>query len=552
MDYFRLLNLTSEPFSNSPDPDFFFQSDQHRACLQKLELALRLRRGLNVVIGQIGTGKTTLCRQLLRRLPDSEDFVPHLILDPAFASASDLLRTLVKTMTGRRPGENTGDTELKEIIKDYLFSMGVEENKTIVLVIDEGQKLPGPCLEQLRELLNYETNNFKLLQIVIFAQPEFEQAMARHPNFTDRINLLYLLGPLDFKNTKQMIDYRLKRAGCAGGWRSLFTLPAIRAIYRITGGYPRKIINLCHHCILGLIVKDAKRVDRSLVLATARRNLMPISPVLKAAPWLATGAVLAAALAVFLVVVPGAFRLEGRRIAKMIPTSAVSRPATRDPLPEAEPEAAIGSDAVKLPPDPPSVNESLSRPEPTGQTVAEAESHAGDLPASIGKIRVRRNDTLADLIGTVYGTFNPGLLKRVLDFNPDIRNPDTIRVGQQVSFPAVSVACDPPALEACWIKIANAPTLSTAVEMLERLARLNPVPLQLLVSWNQQRGLAYEILVRGYFESTGASDSTIDQLVTFPGQEPECITGWPRETVFFSNPYESPFRFTASYQPQSG
>ena len=91
MDYFSILNLKKEPFSNSPDPKFFFQSRQHLDCLQKLELALRLHRGLNVIIGDVGTGKTTLCRQLIRKFADNEEIETHLILDPFFTDTSEFL-----------------------------------------------------------------------------------------------------------------------------------------------------------------------------------------------------------------------------------------------------------------------------------------------------------------------------------------------------------------------------------------------------------------------------------------------------------------------------
>ena len=96
MDYFRILNLSKEPFSNSPDPEYFFQSRQHLECLQKLELSLRLRRGLSVVIGDVGTGKTTLCRQLIRRFADENEVESHLILDPNFSSPSEFLATVAE------------------------------------------------------------------------------------------------------------------------------------------------------------------------------------------------------------------------------------------------------------------------------------------------------------------------------------------------------------------------------------------------------------------------------------------------------------------------
>ncbi|MGD8975640.1 MAG: hypothetical protein PVJ56_20240, partial [Desulfobacterales bacterium] len=103
MEYFSILNLKKEPFSNSPDPDFFFHSRQHLDCLQKLELSLRLRRGLNVIIGDVGTGKTTMCRQIIRRFATKEDIDTHLILDPHFLNASEFLTTVTKMLLGKKP-----------------------------------------------------------------------------------------------------------------------------------------------------------------------------------------------------------------------------------------------------------------------------------------------------------------------------------------------------------------------------------------------------------------------------------------------------------------
>jgi len=272
MEYFKLLNLDKEPFSNSPDPDYFFKSRQHNECLQKLELSLRLRRGLNVVIGEVGTGKTTLCRQMIKKFSRDEQFETHLILDPHMADAAVFLK-YVAQMFEREPDVATGGgADYKEFIKQYLYKRGVEQNRVVVLIIDEGQKIPVPILEILRELLNYETNEYKLLQIVIFAQREFELILDQHANFADRINLLHVLGPLSFKDTRLMIDYRLQKAGAEGNLASMLSFPALVAIYRATGGYPRKIVNLCHRIMLAMIVKNQKRASWRLVRSCIPRT----------------------------------------------------------------------------------------------------------------------------------------------------------------------------------------------------------------------------------------------------------------------------------------
>jgi len=124
MEYFSILDLKKEPFSNSPDPEFFYQSRQHQACLQKLELALRLRRGLNVVIGEVGTGKTTLCRQLIRGLTGSDEVETYLILDPDFTSPTEFLETVANNFNGSLPGGQLNDWQLKEFIKKHCFEKG--------------------------------------------------------------------------------------------------------------------------------------------------------------------------------------------------------------------------------------------------------------------------------------------------------------------------------------------------------------------------------------------------------------------------------------------
>ncbi|MBU4287620.1 MAG: ATP-binding protein, partial [Proteobacteria bacterium] len=177
MDYLKIVHLSKEPFSNSPDPEFFFQSSQHVACLQKLELSIRLRRGLNVVIGDIGTGKTTLCRQIIRRFAQQDETETHLILDPKFSNQSEFLNTIAEMFGLEKAEKDSDEWQIKERIKNYLFQKGVDDEKKTILIIDEGQKIPVFCLEILREFLNYETNEYKLLQIVIFAQREFEQTL---------------------------------------------------------------------------------------------------------------------------------------------------------------------------------------------------------------------------------------------------------------------------------------------------------------------------------------------------------------------------------------
>jgi len=144
MDYFKILNFFREPFSNSPDPDFFFQSQEHMGCLQKLELSLRLRRGLNVVIGDVGTGKTTLCRQLIHKFSGEEKMETYLILDPYFCNPLEFLSTLADMFWKSKSGTGISEWKIKETIKEFLFSRGVGEQKIIILIICLLYTSPSP------------------------------------------------------------------------------------------------------------------------------------------------------------------------------------------------------------------------------------------------------------------------------------------------------------------------------------------------------------------------------------------------------------------------
>src|SRR3989338_2181533 len=211
MSYYKELNLEYEPFSTSPDPKFFYPSVSHNSALKRLEIAIRLKRGLNVILGDVGTGKTTLSRMLLQIFKDEPDYIFHMILDPSYKSEFQFLSSLCKMFGAVSAFRSTLD--YKEALEKYLFQKGVDEKKTIVLIIDEGQKLTPTHLEILRTLLNYETNEFKLLQLIILSQIELLPRIRKIKNFMDRINLKYIINPLDEIETKEMINFRLRQGG---------------------------------------------------------------------------------------------------------------------------------------------------------------------------------------------------------------------------------------------------------------------------------------------------------------------------------------------------
>ena len=262
MSYYVVLGLDKEPFSTSPDPAFFFRSSSHMQALARLEIAIRLRRGLSLVLGDVGTGKTTLARTLMSAFPQDDGTAFHMILDPSFESEYQFLLHLSRLMGLRMPFKSSLDC--REAIEHHLFQSGVMEGKTTVLVVDEGQKLSVDMLEHLRVLLNYETNEFKLLQVVIFAQMELMPRIHRIKNFIDRVAMKYMINPLDLEETAEMIRFRLREAGLPEG-QELFTHEAIASIHHVTQGFPRQISLLCHNALESLVIQERPIVNMELV-----------------------------------------------------------------------------------------------------------------------------------------------------------------------------------------------------------------------------------------------------------------------------------------------
>lgn len=264
MSYYKILGLEKEPFSTSPDPQFFYQSNCHKSALLRLMIEIRLKRGLSIVLGDVGTGKTTLSRKLLQMLKARHDIIFHMILDPTFEDERLFLMTLTRTFGISIDYTNSNILNYKEALREYLYQKGVEEGKTVVLVIDESQKLNMESIEVLRVMMNYETNEFKLLQLVILSQMELLEKIRTVKNLWDRISLKYVLNPFDLQETREMINFRLSQAGYNASV-SIFSDDAVQEIYKSTQGYPRRIAMLCHNCLRQLVVRDKAVVDLEMV-----------------------------------------------------------------------------------------------------------------------------------------------------------------------------------------------------------------------------------------------------------------------------------------------
>lgn len=508
MDYYSILNLCREPFSNSPDPDYFFKSRQHFSCLQKVELALRLRRGLNVIIGEVGTGKTTLCRQLLLRLSGDDQMENHLILDPSFDSAVEFLTRVAQMIIGSAPPAGSDQWQLKESIKHHLFRKGIEEEKIVSLIIDEGQKIPPFCVEILREFLNYETNEFKLLQIVLFAQKEFVELLVEHSNFSDRVNFFTTLAPLNFRDTRLLIEYRLKQSSDTATAPALFSLPAYWAIYRISKGHPRKIIHLCHQSMLAMIIQNRRKISRSLVKSCARRAIPNTAKYFSIRQSLVVAMIAATIIGVVGVV----FYQRPSHPLGNIQRASVHG-VSRHPIP-----FLPGNEADKSTP-------------PAASTPEEM------LPFILGALKLNHGENLIGLIKLVHGRPSSEYIEALLTLNPHINDPDAVSIGTEIQFPAQAVPLTSVERNVYRIELGNFTQLTQARDAVSSLS-MPPANIRMVAYWNPDGGLRFSVLLKELFSNANSAKDKFDTF-GFAGNEAKIAADWTEATLFFSDPYYS-------------
>jgi len=261
--YEEYFSLKERPFSLTPDPEFLFLSESHQRALDHLLFGLESGEGFIVVTGDIGVGKTTVCRALLRRLP--ERFATALVVN-TLLTEKELLRTVLDDFGAPVPDGTRKD--LLDALNRFLLAEA-EAGRRPVLIIDEAQNLAPSLLEQVRLLSNLETEKRKLLQIVLFGQKELQEKL-RLPQlrqFDQRITVRATILPLDLRETSRYIQHRMSVAGAAG---STFLSPAAeRLLHRRSRGVPRRINQLCDRALLAACVRNAARVEREDVVRAA-------------------------------------------------------------------------------------------------------------------------------------------------------------------------------------------------------------------------------------------------------------------------------------------
>lgn len=270
--YTQYFKLSEPPFSLTPDPRFLYMSERHREGLAHLFYGVQQPGGFVQLTGDIGSGKTTLCRCLVKQLPPATDIA--LILNPRL-TVIELLATVCDELGVAYPAEAASVKILIDALNQRLLESHAKGRRT-VLIIDESQNLDEDVLEQIRLLTNLETSKEKLLQIILIGQPELLAVLRRRKlrQLAQRITARYHLIALSRSETRAYIQHRLLVAGRGD---SLFTSRAMRCVYRRSRGVPRAINIICDRALLGAYALDKQRIGAAIVRRASRetRGILP-------------------------------------------------------------------------------------------------------------------------------------------------------------------------------------------------------------------------------------------------------------------------------------
>ena len=467
--YAQFYGLRESPFALTPDPRYLFMSEPHKEALASAVYGVQERKGFVLILGEVGTGKTTLIRHLLGR------FGPNIrsvfVFNPA-VSFIELLQLMLRDL--ELPCPSMRRVEMIDTLNDYLLKEAAA-GRYVVVIIDEAQHLSPTVLEEVRMLSNLETARGKLIQILLVGQPELGEKLGRPElrQLRQRISLVAELKPLSYEDTVQYIMHRLEVGGLEGG--GLFSRRALKVIFRASGGIPRLVNVICDKAlVLGYgagakviksriikeVLKDWKPFQRlsgptprSRSRAVLRRRVPTSRPLRRIAAAVALG--LAGAALIVMLVGYKDGPLRSRFWHGLLPSGAsgtvVGTPETPVRIPAAEPATATA-----VPPASPATPELPPRPDlrsvapgPSMPPASPARPVPADKPVSApaaalapvepgGKARevlVAPGEVLSAVITRNYGRAELTLIDFVKSANPDVTSIDVLRTGQRLKLP---------------------------------------------------------------------------------------------------------------------
>ncbi len=269
----RAFGLREQPFAPTADPTYFYGTGDHRSCLVRLWNSIDERHGIAVVLGNYGTGKTTLLRKLITGMMAAPDRYTFAVVGSPIPSWTTfaLLEAIVRQF-GLSPASRSFTAHL-EALNGYLLE---NRSKITTLIIDDAQNLnKRGQIELLRLAQNLETPQHKLLNLVCFAQMEWTRILQAAPNFEQRINLTFMLDKLGEQEVREFIKFRLTRAGARPGSGPAFSDSAVAMIHAYSDGNPRIIVTLCRNALLLAAQTKSALIGHDIVLHTIERTTIP-------------------------------------------------------------------------------------------------------------------------------------------------------------------------------------------------------------------------------------------------------------------------------------
>lgn len=587
MDYLKFINCKKEPFARTLDPDLFSRPHQLMNCLVKIENSIRTRRGLNIILGEEGVGKTALGQQLVRRLAGFER-TAFVLTGAQFNSPRDFLARLAELSGQFSPGRDADDGRFEEELRAHLAALVIDNSKTFVLIIDDGHKLPDFCFEILRRFLNRQADGTILLQVVIFADREFDKKIDVLKNVAGQISNYLNIQPLSFRETRELIQFRLHQASDEGRPASVFTFPGMWAIYKFTEGYPGKVIDLCQLVVMTMILRGRKKAGWFLVHSCARK-ILPA----QARSFLNIRMAALVAMVIIAVAFFGQGGLQQLPVARQATDTAVDNafepprqtetgpagpggqalkpelPETTltavleeaiekadgpgpvkgeggpdgqvvkktEPLPEPKPLARAESVAAKpaaaKPAAPPAPPKTAAKPKTAVETKTIAR-RPGAFPDILGEITAQKGETLGDMISKIYGygSFSNKNTSRVLDVNPQIKDPGQVETGDLYRFPTFGVKAPAGADKFWWVQVATKGRLDESY----RFVRANydkDYLMFIIPTLNSQGGLQFTIVLSKAFANLPSAEKVVSRLPTALAADVIYLEGLDPERYYY-------------------
>jgi general secretion pathway protein A len=498
MDYLNSIHCQKEPFVNVPGVDFF-QSQRFRESHEKLTHSIRLGAGLHIVLGDDGTGKSTILKLLHDKFKADQNMAIVQILDPQFTTVEKFYTTLASVFKGYEPAPDNNDNKQQEGFNNFLHKNCLAKKKTILLLIDEGQTIPDFCLAALDSFYEYHPDCRRFLQTVICGQAPLLKNIKSIKNLHARAPFTVTLKKFSFKETKEMIRFHLEQAAMDGQPPpSLFTLPAQWAIYRTSQGAPGDILDLCHVAALTLVIENRQKVGWFMSLRSANL-LIPGRAKKLQAMRIGTLSSMVIAMLVFgfwsqeikTFVEPPAKQIRKPSVTRqaaapktkpadkvqVVPEKTAEPPTetTKQPAPQIEeqvtavtPAEEAATSPAEMVPEPPAQEVAMVEMEkelspdtvlpeqeqlpPTTTTFVAPETPPGKeiteeifvkpepievAPQIKERRKVQTGDTFLVMIQQVYGEghLKPHYINQVIEANPQLDNPHSLSVGDEIFFP---------------------------------------------------------------------------------------------------------------------